>query len=111
MSEKFRVECLAWKPFERNTLRGFATIRICALRLTIEGVTIHEKNGSRWAQLPARPQLDTDRNLIREPSGKVRCTKILSFDDRRVADAFSAAVVKAVEDRAFRRTFTNEVAS
>ena len=111
MTGKFRVECLTWKSFERNTLRGFATIRICPLQLTIEGVAIHEKNGRRWAQLPARPQIDTDRNLIREPNGKVRYTKILSFDDRRVADAFSAVAVKAVEDRAFRRTFTDEAAS
>jgi hypothetical protein len=58
MSGKFSVAITDFRPLHKNTLRGFATIRIPELRLEIRDVAVHEKGSSRWAQLPARPQLD-----------------------------------------------------
>ena len=60
--------------------------------------TVNKKNGQRWIQLPARPQLDKGRNLIRDDSGKVQYAKILEFDHKDVADRFNAAARKAIED-------------
>jgi hypothetical protein len=93
-----QVECLGWRPCERGTLRGFAHIRVGRWRLTIGGVAVHDKNGKRWVQLPARPQLDDNRELVREPDGKIRYSKILEFDDRDVADQFSLLVLRAIEE-------------
>jgi hypothetical protein len=42
---KHTVEILEWLPFERNTLLGFAKIRIKELRLVISGVAIHQTCG------------------------------------------------------------------
>ena len=89
------VVCLAWRPLERNTLKGFARIHVPAWHFTIIDVAVHESHGKRWAQLPARPQLDDNRELIREADGRIRYARILEFD-RDTAARFSAAVVNAV---------------
>ncbi len=94
------VICTAWKPFERNTLQGFADLWLRAARLNIRGCAVHQKNAKRWVQLPARPQLDKDRNLVRDPhSGKIEYTKILSFEDRQHADTFREEAIAALMKR------------
>jgi hypothetical protein len=95
---KHTISCTAFRPLQRNTLLGFATITIAELKLEIKDVAIHEKNGKRWAQLPSKPQV-RDGALVRGDDGKVQYTPIMSFARRAVADAFSAAVIRAVLDR------------
>ena len=46
---KLTVTCADWRPLRRNTLRGFARVRVVELDLTIHDVAIHEKNGRTWA--------------------------------------------------------------
>jgi hypothetical protein len=97
---KFKVTCIDFKCIGRNTLCGFATIRVAELRLTIKDVAVHEKGDARWAQLPARPQIDKDGTAIRDKTtGKVAYSSLMEFDDRITRDAFSAAVVAAVLER------------
>ena len=59
-----------WRPLVRNTLRGFARIEIWELRMAIHDVAIHEKDGRRWAALPARPQLKEGK-AITDDAGKI----------------------------------------
>ena len=104
------VICTAWKPFERNTLRGFADLWLRAARLHVRGCAVHEKNGKRWVQLPARPQLDKGQALVRDAAGKIQYATILQFDDREVAERFNVAALKAVEDFGFKMDFGGEQA-
>jgi hypothetical protein len=92
---KTTLVCTEWRPLVRNTLRGFAQIEIKELRLKIHDIAIHEKDGRRWAQLPAKPQI-RDGTLVTDDSGKTQYYPVMSFDSREVANAFSAAVVAAV---------------
>jgi hypothetical protein len=91
-----KIVVLDWRPIEKNTLVGFAKVKIVAWSLVIDGVAIHKKEGREWAQLPARPQLDKDGNALREDSGKIKYAKILEVDDKRIAWALSDAIVAAV---------------
>ena len=100
------VICTAWKPYEKNTLKGFADLWLRAARLNISGVAVHEKNGKRWVQLPARPQLDKDRNLVCGEDGKIQYAKVMDFDSREVSDRFNAAALKAIEDFSFKGDFS-----
>ena len=100
------VICTAWKPFERNTLKGFADLWLRTARLNIRGCAVHEKNGRRWVQLPAKPQLDKDRQLVRDDAGKVQYARVMEFDSREVADRFSEAALEAIEDFTFKQDFT-----
>jgi hypothetical protein len=40
---KLTVTCADWRPLKRNTLLGFARIRVVELGLTIHDVAIHQK--------------------------------------------------------------------
>jgi hypothetical protein len=90
----FSIECENFKPFAKNTLRGFATINIPDIRLRVRDVAVHRKNGSTWAALPAKPQVKDGAVVTKD--GKAQYVHILEFTDRSVGDAFSKAVVDAV---------------
>ena len=45
-------------------------IKIAELRLVIKDIAVHEKNGRRWVQLPARPQIK-DGRAVTDDSGKI----------------------------------------
>jgi hypothetical protein len=93
---KHTLICTDFRPLRRNTLVGFAEIRINELHLTIRDVALNEKNGSHWAALPAKPQLDRNGAAVKDHRGKVQYVAILELDDRQTRDAFSAAVINAV---------------
>ncbi len=92
------VVCTSWRPCERDTLRGFADFLLPAVELHVRDCAVHESNGEHWVQLPARPQLDQNRELIREENGKVRYATILVFDSTEAASEFNDAALKALSD-------------
>ena len=109
LDSKALVICTAWKPYERNTLRGFADLWLRAARLNVKDCAVHEKIARRWVRLPAKPQLDKDRQLVRDDTGKIQYAKVIDFDSKEVADRFNAAALKAIEDFAFKGDFSGEV--
>ena len=65
------MRCLSWRPYQRNTLLGFATIEH-ASGLVISDVTVHGRDGRFWAGPPARPKLDGDGIALRNrDTGKI----------------------------------------
>jgi hypothetical protein len=64
--------------------------------LAINDVALHERDGKQWAQLPSRPMLDSNRQLMLDENGKPRYSRVLEFTEREAADVFSAGVVRAV---------------
>src|SRR5215468_2152075 len=92
---KLSIQCRAFHPLYRNTVRGFAEIRINELRLVIRDIAIHEKGSARWCQLPAKAQI-RDGELVHDEHGKIQYFHLMSFDNRAVSDAFSAAVIRSL---------------
>ena len=90
------VALVAWKSIPRNSLRGFAKIRL-GKSLIIGDVAVHCSNGKRWAQLPSKPQIDRDGHAMKDDRGKVKYVPMLEWTDKATADRFSEAVVAAVE--------------
>ena len=93
-----KVICIDWRPCERNTLRGFANFLLPAIELHIRDCAVHESHGKQWVQLPARPQLDQNRELVRGADGKVRYAAILAFDSTEAAADFNDAALRALQD-------------
>jgi hypothetical protein len=91
------VTCLAWRPCVRGTLLGFACIHVRAWGLAINSVAVHESHGKQWVQLPSKPMLDDQRELVRGQGSKIQYAKIAEFTDHTVADHFRAAVIAAVD--------------
>jgi hypothetical protein len=92
---KLALVCKSFRPFEKNTLRGFAEIFVEGMQLTIKDVALHQKNASRWAALPAKPMLK-DGAVLKDAEGKAQYVPVLEFSSRDIANAFSAAVITAV---------------
>ena len=90
------VALLDWKPLVRNSLRGFAAIRL-GKSLKLAEIAVHCQYGKRWAQMPGKPQLDKDGQARRDDAGKVEYTPVVAWLDREAADRFSEAVIAAVE--------------
>jgi hypothetical protein len=96
MTGKLSVLVEAFKPHHGNTLRGFVTVVIPEIRLRILDLTVHEKNGSRWVGLPAKPQIDRDGTVRKDDRGRTLYTTVVEFTNKKVRDAFSARVIKAL---------------
>lgn len=91
------IVCRSFKAYPKNTLRGFASIMLVDVGLTILDVSLHEKNGSRWAALPSKPMIDRNGVALKdEATGKIKYIPMLELADREHRDAFSKAVVAAV---------------
>ena len=86
-----QAKILNFKPFEKNTLRGFFDIEL-ASGLILRGCTLHE-NGRRWVGLPAKPYTAND--------GGQAWAAIVDFRDKQTAARFqemaTAAAVAAFE--------------
>jgi hypothetical protein len=95
MSGKLTIKCVAWRALRRNSLRGFATVKIEEMRLAVHSVAVHEKNGKAWAQLPSQPWIK-DGAHVKGDDGKPQYSPLFEFDSIAVHDAFSDAVVRAV---------------
>jgi hypothetical protein len=91
--DKLTLECVEFRPLQRNTLVGFAAIRFPAMRPTILDVALH-KGEARWAQLPSKAQL-RDGMPERNEQGRTQYDPV-QFDTPGVRNAFSQAVVRAV---------------
>ena len=85
-----------WTSRRSNTLLGFADVLLPQTHLRIHDVALHEKGGRRWAQLPAKPQINREGVVLRDEAGKPRYARILAFESREAGDAFSRAVIAAV---------------
>jgi len=87
---------IEWKPMPRNSLRGFASVRLGA-SLIIKDVTVHASNGKRWAGLPGKPLIQADGAAKRGPNGKPTYVPVMEWTSKDAADRFSEAVIAAVE--------------
>ena len=84
-----------WKPLSRNTMRGFVTVSHPS-GLVIHEVIVHTNNGTSLASPPARPMIGNDGTPLREPNGKLRYQRIVSFVGKPVGHQWSDAVIAAL---------------
>ena len=85
-----------WRPRRQNTLRGLCVVELVSCGLVIRDVDVHEKNASRWANLPAKPMLDGNGVLMRNPAGKPQYVTLFTWRDHSLRDAFSRAVIDVI---------------
>ena len=95
-AEKLSIEIESFRPQRTNTLFGFATILIPELHLRIFDCTVHEKNGTRWIGLPAKPQITREGMVRKDDRGKTAYSPVLEFADRGTREAFSQRVIAAI---------------
>lgn len=95
-SKAMPISLLGWKAMQKNSLRGFASVRV-GKSLVIEDCPVHCSNGKRWAALPSKPLIDKDGLAQRDPAGKIKYVPLIKWTDRDASDRFSEGVIAAVE--------------
>lgn len=83
-----KITVANWRPFEKNTLRGFISLTTPA-GLVINGVTLHEKGDSRWVSMPAKQY---------EKDGETGWAPVVEFATKDARERFQAAALAAVDE-------------
>ena len=83
------VEIIEFRPFSKNTLQGFLTVRTKA-GWEFSGIALHEKGGKRWISMPARPYKKED--------GSESWIPLIKLADPQKWEMFQKAVLTAMED-------------
>lgn len=86
------IQITGFKPFSKNTLQGFLSLRLTNIGLEIRDCSLHQKDGKSWVQLPARPY---------EKDGKTSWAAVVEFYDKQRWEQFQKAALAALDD--FRR--------
>lgn len=90
-----RLTLRKWRAFQKNTLRGFAEVRL-PNGLVVRDVAVHLKDGKAWASMPAKPILEDGRHKLGE-DGKYAYALLLEWETRELSEGFSRAVVAALD--------------
>lgn len=93
---KLSVELEGFVPRRSNTLYGFVTVVVPELHLRIHDISVHEKDGKRWASLPSKPQIDRAGQVRKGDNGKPLYVPVIEFTDKPTRDAFSAKVIASL---------------
>src|SRR5215510_5302073 len=48
------MRCVLFRPYEKNTLKGFVDLELSRVGLALRDCTGHDKNGKEWISFPAR---------------------------------------------------------
>ena len=91
----------AFRPVERNTLRGFARVRFpSGLILDEVGIHVAAADGHAWANPPGRPMVAADGVAVRDQrTGKIRYQGLIAFSTVDIRNAWSDAIVEAVREK------------
>jgi len=83
------IEVTSFRQFEKNTLKGFATIRMTNIGMEIRDCTVHEKDSKKWVGLPSKPYED--------PDGNTKYSYIVHFYNDDIWKKFQRAALEALE--------------
>jgi hypothetical protein len=91
-----RMRLLGWERIDKGALIGRAHIRLPS-GLEIADVGIFQKDGRRWAQLPAEAMRDRTGELLKDERGKTRYRSALKWQTRDLQERFSFALIELIE--------------
>ncbi len=83
------IQINSWTPSQKGARLGFLDVTSPRTGLRISGITVFDKNGSRWCKLPHRRWKTRDGEWNEEP--------VVQFDDRDKKDAFDQVVLAELD--------------
>jgi hypothetical protein len=90
---KIIIRCVKFRPYQKNTLLGFADFLLVKTGIIIRGCTWHRQNDKEWIGFPAQKYEDQD--------GKTQCAPMVEFAEgateaREQFRKYAVAAVHAV---------------
>lgn len=89
------IKIVEWRPFRRNTLRGFVTVDVGFLKII--DVLVHARDQKNWCSLPAKVILNPDGTARRTPAGRLVYSQLLQWTEKQAETAFSQSVWAELE--------------
>lgn len=86
ITQKFTVR--EFKPFQKNALQAFFSLELPS-GMILNDCLLHQKNGSRWVNLPAREYA--------KPGGEKSWMPLIEFASKDARERFQAATLAAVD--------------
>jgi hypothetical protein len=86
-----KIAAAAFRPHEKNTLKGFASLALGSSGLLVHECPVHCKNGKWWVAFPARPYEDND--------GAQHWQPLLEFGDAASRGRFQEQAIAALRER------------
>ena len=90
----------SWRPVIKNTLRGFATVRLpvggSGPALIIKDLSVHRKGDRMWVGFPAKPRISADGSVLKDADGKIQYDNVLQWTERDHGDMFGAKVIELI---------------
>jgi len=84
------IEIIKFRKFEKNTLRGFFTVKMTNIGAEIRDCTLHQKDKDLWIGLPAKPYEKED--------GTTAYSYIVKFYDKAKWQQFQEATLAALDE-------------
>jgi len=95
------IECLRYSPVNKSTCLGVATILVKKWGVEISGISLHQKDGKRWINFPARIveplQGNSYQNEEAQEDQKPKYYPYLKFVEKSHKDKFCEVVKKAID--------------
>jgi hypothetical protein len=82
------IEIIAFRPFKKNTLQGFLTLRTGA-GWQFADIAVHQKDGKRWLSMPARE--------FKKQDGETSWTPVVKMTDPAKWETFQTEALKALD--------------
>jgi hypothetical protein len=80
---------------EPNSLRGFAKV-VLPSGMVLHDISIHVAGNRAWASPASKPMLDRSGIAMKDDTGKIRYSPIVSFATREGWERFSDAIIEAI---------------
>lgn len=90
------IEIVKFRECKKNTLQGFVAVRLTDVGVEIRDISLHEKNGRHWLQMPSRPYDSTD--------GSRKYSFIVDWFDPIRKTQFETVVLGLVKEGAYERS-------
>ena len=81
-------ECVRYSPINKSSCLGVATVFIPKWNVELSGVSLHQKEGKRWVNLPAR---------VVEENGEKKYYPYVKFRERENKDKFCEKIKDAID--------------
>lgn len=90
----------SWRPVVKNTLRGFASVRLPVgggTALIIKELSVHRKGDYVWVGFPAKPRISQGGQVMKDQDGKIQYDNLIQWTEKEHGDLFSARVVELIK--------------
>lgn len=84
------ISCTRFKPYQKNTLLGFATIFIDTIGMEINSISVHQKGNEKWLSFPSRESID---------NGEKKYWPYIYFPEMANKTDFTREAMKAIDEK------------